>query len=430
MTPTTVRVALVEGEKADGVLMEQDVFDVPAIDGSEHSSPSDQVTAVILGTQEGALAAGHHLASTGVAWSDETDANALREALVARGLDDVLLVSELHAAAALAQAVGRTLSYNKTAFLFVDSDTATLAVIDCVDGSVPKILSQNPYRADVIATLTEMVSGLEAEEPQPQGMFVVGSDVDVTSVKEHLTNVLSLPVIASEEPQLALARGAALASANAPRFDTSTIGLAYSQDPGETVVHPMALAYGTTAMLNYDDGSRDADIGADSDHAPERSKPFLLAGSMLAVFTAGVTALAIAMGVSIQPAVDQGPGEIATHPNELAPPPTIASAQPAEPKQAPTPPSAAIETARLVVPPAPPPRRVLVGDAVPAPAAPPPPAPVVAPPVIPPPPRVELPVPGLPPIVVQFLPRPPQFEAPRPPWRSGGKGHGKGRGRD
>jgi hypothetical protein len=192
----------------------------------------------------------------------------------------------------------------------------------------------------------------------------------------------------------------------------------------------MALAFGTTGNLYHDDPSTAADAGSDSDGAPEASKPFLLAGSTLAIFTAGVTALAVAMGVSIQPAVDQGPGEIATHPQELAPPPTIASAQPAQPKQVPTPPSAAIETARLMVPPAPPPRRVLVGDPAPAPAAPPPPAPIVAPPVIPPAPIVELPVPGLPPIVVQFLPRPPQFEAPRPPWRlggKGGKGHGKGR---
>jgi hypothetical protein len=342
----------------------------------------------------------------------------------------VLLVSELHAAAALAQAVGRTLSYDKTALMFVDSDTAILAVIESVDGSVAKILSQNPYSAGAIATLTEMVPSLEAEEPQPQGMFVVGSDVDVTSVRAHLTNVLTLPVIASEEPQLALARGAALASANTPRFDTSTVGLAYSLDSGETVVHSMA--YGTTAMLPHDDPSTGADVDSDSDDAPERSKTFVLAGSTLALFAAGVTALAIAMAVSIQPAVGQGPGEITTRPSELAPPPTIASAQPAQPKQVPTPPSAAIETARLMVPPAPPPRRVLVGDAAPAPAAPPPPAPAPAAP--PPAPIVQLPLPGLPPIVVQFSPPllqgPPQFKGPKnAPWDVGGKKQGKGRGK-
>ena len=238
MTPTTVRMAIVEGEKADGVIVDHDVFDITAIDGSATSSASDQVIAAVLGTQEGAIAGGHHLVSTGVTWSDHAEAAVLREALVARGIDDVMLVSELHAAAALTQAVGRAVGYDKTALMFVERDTATLAVVETADGSVVKVLSQNLHSADAIAVLTEMVTSLEAEESLPQGMFVVGSGVDVTSVKSHLKNLLSVPVIAPEEPQLALARGAALASASAPRFDASTVGLAYSQDPDGTIGLP------------------------------------------------------------------------------------------------------------------------------------------------------------------------------------------------
>src|SRR4029079_9491722 len=87
MTPTTVSIALVEGEKADGVIVERDVFDNTADGGSATSSACDHVIAAVLGTQEGAIAAGHHLVSTGVAWSDHADAAALREAVVARGID-------------------------------------------------------------------------------------------------------------------------------------------------------------------------------------------------------------------------------------------------------------------------------------------------------------------------------------------------------
>ena len=58
-----------------------------------------------------------------------------------------------------------------------------------------------------------------------------------------------MPVIAPEEPQVALARGAALASANAPRFDASTVGLAYSLDPDVTTVYPLALADDVTALV-------------------------------------------------------------------------------------------------------------------------------------------------------------------------------------
>ena len=205
-----------------------------AIDGSATSSACDHVIAALLGTQEGAIAAGHHLVSSGVTWTDHADAAVLREALVARGIEDVLLVSELDAAGALAQALGRAVGYDKTALMFIERDTATLAIVETVDGSVVKVLSQSLHGEDAIAVLTEMVTSLQAENSMPQGMFVVGSGVDVTAVKAHLKDLVSVPVIAPEEPQLALARGAALASANAPRYDATTVGLAYSQDPGDT----------------------------------------------------------------------------------------------------------------------------------------------------------------------------------------------------
>ena len=69
MTPTTVRMVLVEGEKADGVTVDHDVFDVTPTDGSATSSAADQVVAAVLGTQESAAASGHHLKSIGVTWT-------------------------------------------------------------------------------------------------------------------------------------------------------------------------------------------------------------------------------------------------------------------------------------------------------------------------------------------------------------------------
>ena len=149
-------------------------------------------------------------------------------------------------------------------------------------------------------------------------MFVVGSGVDVTAIKAHLTQVLSLPVVASEEPQIALARGAALASANTPRFDTSTIGLAYSQEVGGTVSASPGTATWSTAP-------------------PHRSAPRRGSGRPQAVpvggqhigrhLRVGITALAITMAVRVQPAIDQGmTGQTAVHPNELVLPPATATA--------------------------------------------------------------------------------------------------------
>jgi hypothetical protein len=426
MTPTTVSIALVEGGKADGVIVERDVFDVTALDGSATSSASDHVIAAVLGTQEGAIAAGHHLVSTGVTWTDHSQAAVLREALVARGIEDVLLVSELHAAAALAQAVGRALGYDKTALMFVERDTATLAVVETADGSVVKVVSQGLHSADTIAVLTEMVTSLQAETSMPQGMFVVGSNVDVTAVKAQLQDLVSVPVVAPEEPQLALARGAALASANAPRYDASTVGLAYSQDPDLTTAYLIALADDATTFLGHAAAAPDAaDIASDSD-VPQRRKPFLLiGGSLAAVFVTGLTALAITLAVNIQPTADRGAGETTVPPNGLAPPPAVQSAPPAAPQPTPNtvpdpapaaPPPAAAATARLMVPPAPPPQ-VLVRNAAPAPAAPPP-APAAPPPVVVPP--------GIPPPLIQWLPpilQPPPYFNPwqGPPWGRGDK---------
>jgi hypothetical protein len=426
MTPTTVRLALVEGEKADGVIIDHDVFDISSADGSATSSAPEHVIAAVLGTQEGAIAAGHHLVSTGVTWTDHAQAAALREALVARGIEDVLLVSELHAAAALAQTVGRAVGYDKTALMFVERDTATLAVVETVDGSVVKILSHSLNGGDAIAVVAEMVTSLQAQESGAQAMFVVGSGVDVTAVKAHLTDLVSVPVIAPDEPQLALARGAALASAGAPRFDTSTIGLAYSQDPDDTMIYPaaypMALAGEATALLGHAGASPDTDdIAWDPNNVPERSKPFLLAGSSLtAIFVAGMLALAVTLAVNIQQTADRDSGTTTVPPSAAVPPLGVQSASPPVPAAAP--PSAATVTAQMKVPPAPPPPRVLVRNAAPAPAAPPPPpAGPPLPPAIPPPLVIQWPAPWLPPII-----QPPPFfnPGPRGPWGHGGGGHG------
>jgi hypothetical protein len=208
---------LVEGDKADGPIVDHDVFDITANDGSATSSSSaEQVVEAVLGTKESAAAGGHHLKSIGVAWSDHAEASTLRDALAARGIDDVMLVPDGHAAAALAQAAGRAVGYATTALLFIDRDTATLSVVQSNDGSVVKVLSRSLHSDDAMAVLTEMTAAVDAQDSAPQGMFVVGSGVDVTSVKAHLESLVSLPVSAPDEPEIALARGAALASANAP----------------------------------------------------------------------------------------------------------------------------------------------------------------------------------------------------------------------
>ena len=82
--------------------------------------------------------------------------------LRAAAIDDVVLVSELHAASALAQAIGQAAGYERTALMFLERDTATLAVVRAADGAVVKVASRSLRVPDAAAELQDMVAGLDA----------------------------------------------------------------------------------------------------------------------------------------------------------------------------------------------------------------------------------------------------------------------------
>lgn len=425
-TPTTVRMVLVEGEKADGVTVDHDSFDVASKEGSANST-ADQVVEAVLGTQESAATGGHHLKAIGVTWSDHTEGAALRDALAAKGLDDVMLVSASHAAASLAQAAGRAVGYDTTALLFIDRDSATLSVVQTDDGSVVKVLSSSLHSADAMGVLSEMAAAVDAQDSPPQGMFVVGSGVDVSSVKEHLRHLVTLPVSAPDEPELALARGAALAAANAPAMESSTVGLAYSLDPDGTTAGSVLAGLANADTQLRPVGSDGASVG---DYDPQTDmqlagegerKPFLLVGSALtSIFVVGVVALVISLAVSIRPTADQrpNPGQNALVPTTVVPAaPAPAPPPEAKPVEAPPPPPAA-QTIKPPVPvaqevPQAPPRTVYV-------EAPPPAAPAPAPAAPPPAPAAPVPVPApVPAYVPPPVYNPPPYYRPwtPPQWR-------------
>jgi hypothetical protein len=407
MTPTTVRMVLVEGARADGLTVDHDVFDVTATEDVANSSAPDQVISAILGTQQSAQAGAHRLRAIGVTWSDHDEAARLREELVARGIDDVMLLSDLHAAGALAQAAGRAVGYDKTALMFIERDTATLSVVETNDGSIVKVLTRSLHAADAMAVMTDMVTSLQAHDVRAGGLFVVGSGVDITSIKEHLEHLVPVPVSAPEDAGMALARGAALAAAAAPRFEASTVGLAYSQDPDGATAGDVYRVNPAFVATQIRPAAVSEPVIDDEVVADESRRPFLLVGSSLsAIFVIGVVALVISLAVSIRPTADQrpNPGESIVAPSAQAPAPPVAEQVQPPPVAAPAPPPPPPETIKPPVPvvqeaPQQAPRQVFV-DTAPAPAAAPAPVPVAAP--APPPaaapdpaPLPAAPVPGI-----------------------------------
>jgi len=222
---------------------------------------------------------------------------------------------------------------------------------------------------------------------------------------------------------MALARGAALAAAAAPRFEATTTGLAYSQDPdGPTAADPAFVATQVRPVGAASPVDEVDDLDDDALVDDESRRPFLLVGSTLtSIFVVGVVALVISLAVSIRPTADQrpSPGESIAVPSTAAPaappvaeqvqaPPAPAETKPPETIPAPVPvvqqqPQQAprqvfVETpqAPAAAPPAPEVQPSPPAAPAPVPAAP---APVIAPPVIIPP-------------VIQLFPRP----SYRTPW--------------
>jgi hypothetical protein len=447
MAPTTVRMVLVGGENGDGPTVDEENI---AVDNDDPTfSAPDQVISAILGTQEGAADAGYQLRSTGVTWSDDAAAAALREALAARKIENVMLVSTFLAVAALAQVVGKEAGQHHTALLFVEPDAATLAVVDTSDGSISDVhRAMLPDDDDqAVATVVDLISGAESLQGNPEGVFVAGSGVDIPLIKPALEAATSLPIRAADEPETALARGAALASANAPLFSSSTAALAYAQDPGTGAVNPYLLVPGYLAAADVPDNAAEAlaysavpdpeseaftaaaiddemlDSGMLDFHAVQAGqpgrKPFLVAMSVLAVFVVGVVALVISLAAAVRPWSHHTPS-LSQHvvaPAKQPPPPAAAVPAPPAPvtPAAPAPAPAAAPAPAPAAAPAPAPA------AAPAPA----PAPVYAP--APAPPPVAPPLPAVPPIIPQIV-VPPLLGPPVSPW-GGGDDHGGGWGR-
>jgi hypothetical protein len=347
MAPSAIRMVLVEGENADGVTVDEDHFAVNVGSHPAALSGPDQLIAAVLGTREGATEAGYRLTSIGVTWTDPGDATALATALAARKIENVMLVSAFLAAAALAQTVGNAIGYEYIAMLFIEPDTATIAVIDSADGSVNDVYRRSLQSADPVSELIAMIAGLNDPDAYPEGLFIVGCDVDIAPIKPVLEAASRLPVSAPEEPDMALARGAALASASAPLFASSTAAVAYAQDPGTGAVDRYAVSPGYLATPGspIDSGFGKADFAysaapdeqadahtgavdiantatAHEFEASPRRRPLLLVGSALAaVVVSAALALEIALALGIRPAVAlrPSPGRVLVAPAQQAP---------------------------------------------------------------------------------------------------------------
>jgi len=218
MTPTTVGLVLVEGQEADGATMDKDEFAVHERGLVSAVNTSEKAAAAVMRTEAIAAARGHRLHSIGVTWSEDadTEASLLLESLSESGFDNVVAVRLPEATEALARGIAGVIGYEITAVCVIEPDSVVVLVVDSARGDVQTAVN---HAVTTDEDLARWLSAIFAQaEWQPEALVLVGSGSDLEAITPHLEDVLAVPVFVPAEAQLALARGAAMASTHGPDF--------------------------------------------------------------------------------------------------------------------------------------------------------------------------------------------------------------------
>ncbi|WP_371287072.1 hypothetical protein [Mycobacterium sp. PS03-16] len=392
MTSEAIRFALVEGATGDGATLDSGTLDI-AVSGADAEALLDAA----LGDGPYAAAPGQRPRSVGVVWTDAVaaEAAAVVASLTARGVDNVIALTPSEAAAALVTGLSDLTGRTELAMCVREPEVTLAAVVTADTVLVDQVGRQDP--AGVAQAVLDTVASTGAA---PEALYVLGSGSDVDAIVAELGGQAQ-PVLSATEADLALARGAALASAQ------DFVGVAA----------PLALA----------------PAADDQPRKPwsTRRVPALTSLLVAAVVTF-VVSLSVALGLQLTPgtrsgdaatqqaasASDQPVRAMEPAPEVLPDVPAPAAPPPAPEASPPPPPEAAPVVEDVPAAPAPEPEVAPVSEPVFEPPAAPPPAPepVYVPPVpayVPPAPAYVPPGPA--PAYVAPDPMAPGYVAPQSP---------------
>ena len=304
MTPTTVGLVLVEGDGAHGATKNHDAFEVRR-GGFSPITTSEFVAEALSRTQ--AIAGGQRLQSIGVTWSDDAavEASLLLDSLADSGFDNIIPIRLPEATEAFARAIGQVIGSAVTAVCVVEPDAVVALSVDTRENSVQTAVSYDlQNEQDLIGWLADVSN---RDGWQPDGLVLLGSGDELDLIARQLEQVLGIPVFAPAEAELALARGAALASVN-------SFGL--FDDPLFIAPEP----------------------ALDDKRSPARSAPLamLVGGVLIFVVSASAAAGIALLPDRGQPTTDQRP--VVDTAQTAAPRPVSAPVAPAPPPQAVAPP--------------------------------------------------------------------------------------------
>ena len=214
VTPSAVGLVLVEGQDADGATVDGGAFEIRPGRRSTPMQTCEQAAAAVRRTEAIAANRGHRLHSIGVTWSDDADieASLLLKSLTDCGFDNVVPVRLPEATEALAWGVAEVIGEDITAVCLIEPESVIALIVHTREGAVQTAVNRSIDSEEALVRWLSTV--FTRADWRPQALVVVGSGGDVDALMPRLEAVLSVPVFAPAEAELALARGAALASAH------------------------------------------------------------------------------------------------------------------------------------------------------------------------------------------------------------------------
>jgi hypothetical protein len=197
-TSTSIGWVLVDGQDVAGEPLDHDAFDITDASASAPAATARRVRDI-------ATASGHTVDSVHVTTSGNV--SSLRGALTEAGFTHVVSVSLADAARAWAVGQGRANGQAQTAVCILGRDSASLSVIDTASGAVQATTTTGSRDSVSLIGWLAVVFGVSP----PEVLYLIGSRTQLDTVADSLANSLSIPVVATRDAQLALARGATAA---------------------------------------------------------------------------------------------------------------------------------------------------------------------------------------------------------------------------
>ena len=193
VTGRVARLAMVGSPAAGGQVFDQYALDLP-------DDAMTDLADTIVGTYRAVADSGNRVAATRLCLPDASAAETLRRTVLSAGVQNIEVVSQAEAAAALARSVGAD-----AALLLADDDTVSLTVVGEDDESA-SVLASVPIGAAgaavACAAVLQQVPG-----PEVTRIMLVGQRLDLDSIAAELRSMA--PVEVPPDAGYAFARGAA-----------------------------------------------------------------------------------------------------------------------------------------------------------------------------------------------------------------------------